>query len=87
MPLIHRDMIDMEKHVIPLLRELGYRVCNDSTGGYVVLKDKIDAIPQTIRIEITNGCELLVTGDEALAQLLVDKCKPFGKELTVYARP
>lgn len=82
MPLIHREMIDLERDVIPVLRELGYKVSNDSEGRYVVVEAK-SGVWRTTRIEIWNGSELMVRGDEAVAQLLVDRCRPFGRELTV----
>jgi hypothetical protein len=76
MPIREYESLSMKLHVVPVLMEAGY-----------VLKQNgdLDWYANGIPVAVCNSSELWTT-DRAIAEVLLEKCRPFGKELVINVR-
>ena len=87
MPIVDipiKKTIDLCQHVIPILEDNGYSAglgLHDLfvSRGTEKLVSKI--------YPCKNGEQLTVCGDRAIAELLLEHCKPFGEELVIHYNP
>jgi hypothetical protein len=76
MPIREYESLSMERHVVPVLRDAGYALKRNQDLDWYV-----NGIP----VAVCSSNELWTT-DRAIAEVLLEKCRPFGKELVINVR-